>query len=282
MDMAHFGKRSRGDADTSDLSRLEGQVSAAENQLEELFSAVGRLYYEGHRYDPVPELGPYFQDIDALYGSIGEAQDAIRRLKGLVQCPQCGADMAQDAQFCTVCGSRILRPSQEAGGPCPHCGMPLVEGALFCMGCGARLEAEPVPEEVPAAAVCPVCGAPVKEGALFCVNCGAKLQAQPVPEPEEPARRVCPNCGTPVKEGTLFCTNCGVRLDAPAPEPAWEQEPAPAAEWEQDPAPAAEWEQEPAPSEEWEDDSATVADWPERPAPAPEEPDTDEDKEDTP
>ena len=52
----------------------------------------------------------------------------------------CGATVADDAQFCAVCG-RSLGDAQH---PCPACGSAMPADAAFCSRCGMRAEARAV------------------------------------------------------------------------------------------------------------------------------------------
>ena len=49
-------------------------------------------------------------------------------------CPNCGAQNADDSRFCTECGKPIPQ-----GGACPHCGASVNDGDVFCRKCGKGL-----------------------------------------------------------------------------------------------------------------------------------------------
>lgn len=54
-------------------------------------------------------------------------------------------------------------------GRCTACGAEVAEDASFCTGCGTPIEAG-------AASRCPLCGAEITEGASFCTNCGVPVK----------------------------------------------------------------------------------------------------------
>ena len=169
--------------DLTDITRLNNQIAAAEKQIDKLFGAVGRIYYENHKHDEAPEAAPQIDELNGLFARIAEAQESIKKIKGVGKCPNCGADVQPGAQFCSTCGQKIVQaPPAGTAGTCPSCGAPLEEGAAFCSNCGARIEADPmeatiVPEPAPKpASVCPSCGAPLEPDMLFCVNCGARVE----------------------------------------------------------------------------------------------------------
>jgi predicted amidophosphoribosyltransferase len=130
---------------------------------------------------------------------------------------------------------------------CPNCGAELPEDAVFCDQCGASLGSSGAPAVTPAPAaaavpmaesVCPQCGAPTIPGEAFCDNCGASLSepavAMPAPvqaveeEPAVPAAPAagvpaliqCPSCGADNLPGSTFCSNCGIRITEAEMEPA--------------------------------------------------------------
>ncbi len=49
-------------------------------------------------------------------------------------CPECGAPVAADANFCSNCGKKL-----KAAIACPGCGQPVNAGAKFCANCGQKL-----------------------------------------------------------------------------------------------------------------------------------------------
>lgn len=50
------------------------------------------------------------------------------------QCPNCGAQIADDSRFCAECGKEIPQ-----GTVCPYCGASISEGDAFCQNCGKKL-----------------------------------------------------------------------------------------------------------------------------------------------
>jgi len=55
-----------------------------------------------------------------------------------MKCPQCGNDNPEDALFCGLCGTSVIRGATLK---CPQCGNDNPEDALFCGLCGASLGA---------------------------------------------------------------------------------------------------------------------------------------------
>lgn len=67
---------------------------------------------------------------------------AISCIPLMPRCPQCGADLVPDGNFCDKCGWRL----EIAEPTCAVCGKKLRVGARFCPYCGARRELPQQPE----------------------------------------------------------------------------------------------------------------------------------------
>lgn len=75
-----------------------------------------------------------------------------------MDCKKCGAQLVDDAIFCSQCGARV-----DGKIACKNCGREIVEGSVFCPYCGKRLD-----------------------GKRTCNNCGTAF-----------AGNFCPKCGKP-------------------------------------------------------------------------------------
>jgi len=82
-----------------------------------------------------------------------------------MECPVCGAQNTEGAEFCKQCGSN-LRQSE-----CPGCGAAVEPDARFCVRCGARLGR---PQE-PAGRTCQSCGFQNPAGTEYCKQCNQRI-----------------------------------------------------------------------------------------------------------
>ena len=150
-------------------------------------------------------------------------------LKGMVSCPNCGAQISANSGFCNVCGSKIEKqvspaPQPGAGKICPKCQKTVEADALFCTFCGNQFEAQPAAPayEEPAApayeevhipeVTVPTwvkCGAVLEEGQKFCTVCGTKVVEEPAAPVQHMQSLTCRSCGAALEEGQKFCTKCG-------------------------------------------------------------------------
>lgn len=61
-------------------------------------------------------------------------------------CRNCGAQLDDDARFCTACGTKV----EDPGRVCPNCGAKVDDDAHFCTECGTKLDVSPAqPMESP-------------------------------------------------------------------------------------------------------------------------------------
>lgn len=129
----------------SDTSRLNGSISEKEKQIVQLYTAIGRAYYEQHKDDPSAEQPEQIAQINTLSAEIAQLREEIKQIKGVVKCPGCGAELPLNATFCSSCGAKIVQSAAAAAAPagarvCPRCGAAVAEGNRFCTGCGAKME----------------------------------------------------------------------------------------------------------------------------------------------
>ena len=77
--------------------------------------------------------------VNLVYGGYKYLNDSQRRvLRDERACPECGASVAADAEYCQNCGTEM--PAMTAGTrTCPECGHPVSATANYCGNCGSDL-----------------------------------------------------------------------------------------------------------------------------------------------
>lgn len=124
--------------DTIIVNKEEIVLSEEDNaQVDELYRTLGQLYYEGDFKETAPEL-------ELLCENIAEIFKRYEK-KNLV-CKKCGAELEEDAHFCSECGmpiaedEAVIEPAAQKELVCKYCGKLLNPAAKFCGACGKRVE----------------------------------------------------------------------------------------------------------------------------------------------
>ena len=98
--------------DVSGIAKLKLDIKSKEDFIKEQYIELGKIYYEMHKDEPTEE--------QAHFGQIKEALEEIERmklqileLKGARKCPDCGAEAADTAEYCSVCGAKLTVVMEE-------------------------------------------------------------------------------------------------------------------------------------------------------------------------
>ena len=94
-----------------------------------------------------------------------------------MQCPQCRGEAADDAAFCTHCGSQLqLR--------CHRCGALSPADSRYCRACGTSISSQEgtdgtssvPPGPAPTGLLCPRCNSTNEPGSQYCFGCGLPIE----------------------------------------------------------------------------------------------------------
>ena len=170
----------------SDVARLNSMISEEEAKINNTYYQVGKLYVTMHPHDHEEEFAGMVASLAEAEEKIKSYRQQIQDIKGVVRCPQCGAEVQSGVAFCNSCGA-----------PMPKVQPVNTDDLVRCEGCGAM----------------------VKKGVRFCTSCGkpmvqmtaSEATSTPVTE-SEPQDKVCPNCGAKNESDVAFCTECGTKL----------------------------------------------------------------------
>lgn len=190
--------------DFSEVNKLNSAISSEEKKINNIYLQLGKEYYDRHTNDSEACFEQFVSAIKASETQIATLRQQIQDIKGITRCEKCGADILNNAAFCSSCGAPapVKAPvvNTEAGVQCPSCRQTVAAGTKFCTSCGSPLAvAEPAPAD-----------APVEEETA-CITAEEEVIYAPVQIPETPA--VCPNCNAELLPETSFCTNCGTRIN---------------------------------------------------------------------
>lgn len=232
--------------EVTDIAKLTGMIKSLENQKQEYFAELGKIFYEYQKTTPVNdrEVMAILSKIQELSNQIHQYQEELQRRRGTVVCPNCNAEIPKDSLFCNVCGAKVNGNYSDAvptGKSCYRCSEPVKDGQEYCTNCGARLtgteqgvyyddeqehySGSPYKKSSEAyemknmrkrtdteEIVCPNCGATLDENEKFCVYCGTPLDYASVQTDEKRVQKMCPICGAELEEGQRFCTECGNQI----------------------------------------------------------------------
>ncbi len=128
----------------ADLARLNREISDKEQAIAQLYTAIGRAYYDRHKDDCAAEELQMISEVSALYEEISQRQEAIKKIKGITKCPACGAGVSVESAFCSVCGKQMPLAHSYGETPktknCPNCHADVDGSNAFCIFCGTKLD----------------------------------------------------------------------------------------------------------------------------------------------
>ena len=265
--LSQFGQSvSNKSREVSEGMSLSSAIKAEEEKQNNLYREVGKYYFENCAANAEGQLKVLCDQIVASMELTSQYKQQQNVLKGMVSCPNCGAQISANSGFCNVCGSKIEKqvspaPQPGAGKICPKCQKTVEADALFCTFCGNQFEAQPAAPayeepaapayEEPATPAYEEPAAPVYEepAAPAYEESAAPAYEEPAaPAYEEPAAPVyeepaapayeevhipevtvptCVKCGAVLEEGQKFCTVCGTKVEEEPAAPVYEEPAAP-------------------------------------------------------
>lgn len=123
--------------DVSATMRLNSQIKSKEEELHKTLQSLGETYYNNAKEGTEGDYTALIARVDELKGEIASCKEQLIDLKGMIQCPKCGAELEKGAKFCVQCGYELPVPVKKV---CADCGAELQEGAKFCTKCGTKVE----------------------------------------------------------------------------------------------------------------------------------------------
>ena len=154
----------------ADIAKLNSSISEEERKLKETYLQIGKQYVELYGEKEESDFSELILSIRAGQEKISEYQAEIEKIRGVMRCEQCGAEIAYNSGFCSNCGSKI-EMKQEL----------IMEAVDISADEGAETEESmegTVVEEgaVEEKTLCKNCQAVLPEGAAFCAECGTKVE----------------------------------------------------------------------------------------------------------
>lgn len=97
----------------SDISKVKRQIIYEEQKCSEIYTKIGKLFFEKNLAPPNEQFRKLFQDVEERVGRVGRLRREICVIKGIKVCEGCGAEIAKEFQFCGICGTRLPDPIIE-------------------------------------------------------------------------------------------------------------------------------------------------------------------------
>ncbi len=99
--------------DVSGIAKLRLDIKSKEDFIREQYQEIGRAYFEAHRGEAVQEQAQ-FDRIEEAMEAVAQMEQKILELKKVRVCQECGAEAADTADFCSVCGARLVIVAEDA------------------------------------------------------------------------------------------------------------------------------------------------------------------------
>lgn len=174
--------------DFSDTARFQANISDEEKKINNLYFEIGKMYVEKHRNDCEDFFRGMVSAINESEYRISELKKQIQDIKGVRECPKCGAEVVQGVAYCSSCGNPMPVVIYEV--------TQNLEDYKRCNNCGKMVKKD--------VNFCTFCGKPVKND--------SEQKDSIVDQEEESGFLICSNCGSKNKAGMAFCTECGNKL----------------------------------------------------------------------
>ena len=106
--LSQFGQSvSNKSREVSEGMRLSSAIKAEEEKQNNLYREVGKYYFENCAVNAEGQLKVLCDQIVASMELTSQYKQQQNVLKGMVSCPNCGAQISANSGFCNVCGSKI-------------------------------------------------------------------------------------------------------------------------------------------------------------------------------
>ncbi|MDF2803865.1 MAG: hypothetical protein K0S61_3768 [Anaerocolumna sp.] len=130
--------------EVADIATLKSQVSNQQDIVNRAYIVLGKAYYNENKNNPPTEYEDTFKSLGKALEKIEQLKNDIQIIKGTDNCPNCNAQIAKDAVYCSECGIKVEPDTSDEAEiiqtkNCPHCGMITDINSAFCTGCGEKL-----------------------------------------------------------------------------------------------------------------------------------------------
>lgn len=99
--------------DISELARIRMEIRSKQDYLNKLYLEIGKIYYDAHKDDEEKEFQEQMLCVKDALEVLDELKQQLGQIKGTVRCTACGQDMPIEADYCSKCGTKLIKPKKE-------------------------------------------------------------------------------------------------------------------------------------------------------------------------
>ncbi len=98
------------------IAKLMMNIKTSEAKLSECYEEIGRLFYTAERNgeDYTSEIAAHIMHADKIKANIAKYKEEIARLKKIIICDTCGAELNENSVYCSQCGTKLVKKVEEA------------------------------------------------------------------------------------------------------------------------------------------------------------------------
>ena len=95
----------------TDVVKANFKISSEERALNELYLEIGKTYYDNNLDNPCCEtMKELFDKVSEKKASIEALKEHVRKIKGVLLCQNCGAEVDSENDYCGKCGAHLEKP----------------------------------------------------------------------------------------------------------------------------------------------------------------------------
>lgn len=99
--------------EVADITKLKTEIISEESKIKSIYTEIGKLYCDKAEGEIDPEFQPFLEKVAVSKAAIADYKAQIQKIKGTNQCPECGAEVPESAQFCSACGAQVPSRAED-------------------------------------------------------------------------------------------------------------------------------------------------------------------------
>lgn len=104
----------------SQISRLRRMIDDAKKERDGLIMSLGKMYYRDNVGNHRSKYDDEIRQITDLDETVKAMKAQVDKLRGIVRCSACGAELPAESRFCLKCGKKIEEIPEIQAEPAPN------------------------------------------------------------------------------------------------------------------------------------------------------------------